>query len=115
MNLILVAALLILIDIPWLTLNMPNYQQVFKSIQGGSELQFRVIGAVPVYLALAYLISKANSLTEAGLIGSCTYAVYDFTNYATFGKYPLWLAVMDSLWGGALFMIAYWVIGRFRL
>jgi uncharacterized membrane protein len=78
---------------------------MFKKIQGGMPLEPRWAAAVPVYVALAYLVQLSRSTVEAGLIGLSTYAVYDFTNLTTFTNYSLSVAVADSMWGGILFMI----------
>jgi uncharacterized membrane protein len=103
--LIPLALLFIVCDAPWLLFTSESAQKMFKAIQGGTPLQFRLIGAIPVYLALAYLVQLARSTTEAFLLGLCVYAVYDFTNYATLAKYELSFAVADSLWGGLLFVL----------
>jgi uncharacterized membrane protein len=51
-----------------------------------------------------------GSEAEAFLLGLCVYAVYDFTNLATLVNYDWRFAVADSLWGGVLFMIVYYVL-----
>jgi uncharacterized membrane protein len=66
--------------------------------------------ALPVYLALAYLVMNTTSYTNAFLTGLCVYAVYDFTVYVAFQNYPLWIACADTLWGGALFVIVYSIL-----
>jgi uncharacterized membrane protein len=53
------------------------------------------------------LLLKAKSVEEAFWMGASTYAVYDFTVLAVFKDYPLYLAVGDTLWGGALFAAVY--------
>lgn len=79
--------------------------KMFRSIQG-SSIQV-VWWAVPVvYVALAYLLLQTKGPSEAFGLGVATYAVYDFTNLATLRGYEPWFAVMDSLWGGALFYMA---------
>jgi uncharacterized membrane protein len=99
-------SLLILVcDLPWLYASSSTVQPMFKKIQGGMPLEVRGVAAVPVYFALAILVQIGKSTAEAGLIGLCTYAVYDFTNLATLTNYRLDFAIADSLWGGALFMI----------
>ena len=104
-QLIPLAALFFIIDIPWLLTIGDWAQSMVKTIQGGLPMRFRWEAAPPVYLALAYLLTRARSTLEAFTIGLSTYAVYDFTNYATLAKYELPFAVADSLWGGALFVI----------
>ena len=98
------------IDLPWLWLQGPGFQALVRDIQGGRPMRMRLLGAIPVYLALGYLIHKVDSAQTAFLTGIATYVVYDFTQVATFDKYPLWLAVVDSLWGGVL-MLLVWLVG----
>ena len=61
--------------------------------------------AVPVYLATAFLVTRARSTLEAAWIGAATYAVYDFTNLATLANYDLKFAIADTVWGGVLFAL----------
>ena len=104
-NLVPIALLILVCDLPWLYASSSTVQPMIKKIQGGTPLELRWPAAVPVYLALAYLVQLSKSTAEAGLIGLSTYAVYDFTNLATLKNYTLEFAVTDSLWGGILFMI----------
>jgi uncharacterized membrane protein len=104
-NLIPLALLFVICDIPWLYLSSSNAQQMIKTIQGGLPIRMRWEGTPPVYLALAFLVQQAHSTADAFFIGLSTYAVYDFTNYATLAKYDLSFAIADSVWGGVLFSI----------
>lgn len=65
----------------------------------------RFWAAIPVYIALAYLIHLVEKPMDAFWVGLSTYAVYDFTNLSTLKNYSLSFAVVDSLWGGILFAI----------
>jgi uncharacterized membrane protein len=94
--------LLILVDLPWLLLTSAYVGTMVEQIQR-SPLQFRLWPAPVVYLALAYLMTRVKTPTEAFLSGLCVYAVYDFTNLAMFKNYSPYFAVADSLWGGILF------------
>jgi len=89
---------------------MSVFQKAFTTIQGGRPLVFRLWAGIPVYLALAYLLSKAKTLQESWLIGASTYAVYDFTMLATLKDYPIWLGIADALWGGTLLAFAFFII-----
>lgn len=115
MNLFLVAILIAVLDLPWLLFNMNTFNKIVSDIQGGKLAKFRPAAGIPVYLALAYLISRASSLTEAFLIGAATYAVYDFTVVFAFGDYPISTAVADVLWGGVLLAATYWLVKKFDL
>ena len=101
-NALIIAA----IDLPYLLLVSGQFRPMVAAIQG-SPLQFRLWAAVPVYFALGYLLTLAGSWKQAALIGSATYAVYDFTNLATLTRYPLMFAIQDTLWGGALMALAH--------
>lgn len=104
-NLVPLAIVFVICDLPWLYLTSSTAQTMIKKIQGGTPMILRFEGAIPVYLALAFLVQRARSTLEAFLIGLCTYAVYDFTNYSTLTNYDLKFAIADSIWGGVLFSI----------
>jgi uncharacterized membrane protein len=101
--------LLIVIDIPWLSLGPGT--EILTRIQG-SPLRFSLGAAAVVYVALAYLLLKQKSAWEAATTGVAVYAVYDFTNLAVFDKYTVAFAVQDTLWGGVLFGLAYTLLHR---
>jgi len=103
------AVLALLIDLPWLYIQMPAIQDLIRDIQCDRSMNPRVWGAIPVYIAIGYLVSECQSAPRAFLTGLATYAIYDFTQLATFDKYPIWLALADSLWGGLLLSLVWWV------
>lgn len=105
------AVLLLLVDLPWLFLIGESAQTMIRKIQG-SELSLKVVPALIVYLALAYLVTKTETVQEAFQVGVATYAVYDFTNLAMFKDYTLKFALMDTLWGGVLFAIVRYALTR---
>ena len=104
-SLLVNAALIALVDTLWLTIISSTYQSAVRTIQGGSAVRIRPIFAIPVYLALGYLLDFAPTRQTAFLIGMAVYAVYDFTVLTIFEKYPLYLALTDMFWGGVLFFI----------
>ena len=107
--------LFIVCDIPWLFTVGGWSQSMVKKIQGGAPLALRWQGAPVVYIALAYLLLQTHSNAQAFLTGLATYAVYDFTNYATLTNYDLKFAIADSVWGGVLFSIVRQVAIRLNL
>lgn len=110
---ILLASLIILIiDIPWLLLQGATFKKTVADIQG-SPLRVKGWAAIPVYLALGYLLVQQKSAAGAAASGACVYAVYDFTTLAIFDKYPLDVAVLDTLWGGVLFGVGFKVLSYF--
>ena len=109
------AVLIFLLDLPWLSFVGGNYNAIIQAIQGGKEVRMRPIAGLVVYPALAFLALKTQSLKDAFLTGACVYAVYDFTVVAAFKDYPIYMAVADTLWGGLLFTAVFWLKGRFGL
>lgn len=105
-RLLTASILLVVIDLPWLLFQGASYQKVVSSIQG-SPLRLRTWAAVLVYLALGYLLLLQSSVLSAAISGSCIYAVYDFTTLAIFDKYPVHIAILDTLWGGVLFGLGF--------
>ena len=105
--------LILIIDLPWLILTSKSSQSMIRSIQK-SDLQLRIVPALIVYVALAYLATLPKNTNEAFLLGLCTYAVYDFTNYATLKNYSPRFAILDSIWGGILFVIVHSIIKLYK-
>lgn len=109
----LTALVLAVVDLPWLLYGggqMSIY--VIEKIQK-APIRFYMPAAILVYLALAYLVNLTRKPETAFMIGLTTYAVYDFTNLATFSKYTSTLAVIDSLWGGFLCLFARLILNTF--
>jgi len=114
-KLVILAVVIFLIDLPWLSLVGGNYNAIIQAIQGGKEVRMRPIAGLVVYPALAYLALRTQSLKNAFLTGACVYAVYDFTVLAAFKDYPLYMAISDTVWGGLLFTIVFWLRKYFNL
>lgn len=112
---LMVAVALFLVDLPWLSLIGGHYSAVVQAIQGGRQVRMRPLAGLVVYPALAYLALKTTDYKDAFLVGAAVYAVYDFTVFAAFKEYPLYLAVADTLWGGVLFCTIFWLRERFNL
>ncbi len=112
-QLLLTAFLMVLIDLPWLSLIGGHYSDIVKTIQGGREVRMRPIAGVVVYPAMAFLALQTKSLRDAFLTGLAVYAVYDFTVLAVFKDYPLYMAVADAVWGAFLFMAVFYLKERF--
>jgi len=84
-------------------------------------MQPRMIGAIVCYLCMTiglwyFILRERRSVWEAMLLGMVTLGVFDSTNYTIFKKWTWQTAVMDTLWGGALFamttLVVYWFSPR---
>lgn len=108
-KIVILAILLFIVDIPWLIFQKPWVTSIMEDIQEGRTMYTRAWAGLPVYIALGYLVTQAHSAPRAGLLGLCTYAVYDFTQVFTFDKYPIEFAISDTLWGGVLMAFVWWI------
>lgn len=106
------------------------YKKSIKHIQGGNDLQLRIVPAILCYaimvIGLVFIIltqlsrygslrslSYKNKLKYAlrfgGVLGFVVYGVFNTTNLAMFQRYSIPLAVIDIIWGTLLYTIATYV------
>jgi uncharacterized membrane protein len=94
-----------------------SFSKMIQKVQG-SAMTIRPESAVVCYLALTgllyyFIVREGKSPNDAALLGLGTYAVYETTSYAVMKNWDLQVAVMDTLWGGALFYLVtsavYWL------
>ena len=99
-----------------------GFNKMVQNIQG-SALSLAPIGAVACYIALIFgiyyfIIKDKRSPLDAGLLGLVIYVVYESTSYATLKNWDAKIAILDSVWGFALFylttVIVYWMKDQFR-
>ena len=102
------AAIITLIDIPWIRYVMyPQYKGVF-------DIKMKPEAAIMAYVCMIVcyplIISKFSTLKEqmmiAATLGFVIYGTYGFTLAAIYDKYPINLAIMETLWGTTLFTIS---------
>jgi uncharacterized membrane protein len=105
-------ALFLFVDSFWLLTGGIWARQIAQAIQG-RPVSIRYLSAAVVYIALAYIIHQATSVTHAAALGVATYAVYDFTTHAILTNYDWRFAVADTLWGGILFAAVYMALRSF--
>ena len=113
-NYILLFFLLIIVDLPWLYFGSGFTKKMIHNIQK-SDMKIKYLPAVIVYLFVTYLVTLPTTPLDAFLLGVSVYGVYDFTNLSILTNYSLTFAVMDTLWGGTLFVIAYYIIDSLKL
>lgn len=108
-KLLLTAITLVVVDMGFLYLMGPYFGKMVKSIQG-SDIVLNNLTAFITYVILVlqiyyFIISKNASYTDAFILGSTTYAIFDFTNLSVFKNYNINIALVDSIWGGILYML----------
>lgn len=109
------ACMITVLDIPWLYIQGSWVQDIVRNIQADRSMNVRLWAGIPVYIALAYVVTQVSSAPRAFLLGMSIYAVYDFTQVVTFDKYPIGFAIVDSLWGGVLMALSWWIATQIKL
>lgn len=113
LNVRIVGAILIsslVLDAIWLLFRYDYHVSLIKSIQGMAP-KVRPVPALMVYvviaLSLAYFVVEPASnqkiaIRNGAILGAAMYGLYDFTNYATFTRWPASMVLIDILWGAVL-------------
>ena len=109
--------LFIIIDSFYLYSMKDNFNDLVKSIQG-SNLKLEILPTIFCYLFLIgsiyyFLIYKKGDNLDAFLLGFFIYGVYETTNLAIFKKWNYKIALIDTLWGGILFMTTFYIYNNF--
>jgi uncharacterized membrane protein len=94
------------LDILFFWVNQAFLDKIIRGVQGKSA-KVRVAGALLCYVALTllmYFTLSLDYLKTFGL-GAGVYAVYEGTNYAIFEKWPASMVLIDTVWGGLLFVL----------
>lgn len=87
----------------------PMIQEVQKEPMVANPY-YVVIGYIILITLVTIIIPKCSSIGEAFIIGFLIYAVYDSTNLGTLKNWDLYIASLDSLWGGVLFAVTYYIM-----
>lgn len=103
------AIVFISLDLLYMYLNKRMLQHTVIYIQR-TVIQPRHESFLLCYLLLLsglwyFIILKRRSIEEAFALGILIYGVFESTNYGIFKKWPIELAVIDTVWGGALFAL----------
>ena len=114
-KILVIAVGLAVLDLPWLWINSKRVADFVNDIQGGRSMNLRLWAGIPVYIALGYMVTQQTSAPRAFLAGLCTYAVYDFTQVFVLDRYPIEFAFADTVWGGLLMALAWWIAHRVGL
>ncbi len=106
-------SLILILDIPWLSImNKVFYSKNLSHLLSSSPKLLPAAGFYIIYgLALTILIilpaltgsySSSKVFLLAALFGLAAYATYDLTNQATLKNWPLLVTLVDLTWGTLL-------------
>lgn len=110
--------ILLLLDFIYLSYNRHEMEMQVVNIQR-VVMQLKMVPTVLCYFLLIvglnfFILNRHRPIHEAVLLGIVIYGVFDTTNLAMFKKYKWNLALMDALWGGALFGLTTAVVYGFE-
>lgn len=106
-------AMLLVIDLAWITLNSGMYNELVRSVQG-KDMRVNRLGAFIAYplmlVGLVYVVLRNADRDESknpvvlalrygALFGLIVYGVFNATNIAMFTNYSKTTAIIDTLWG----------------
>ena len=108
-TILIILLIMLALDSIYLYFTKSIFGELVAKVQR-TAIQFRLEGAVVVYLLLAvglyyFIVKPGQKVWEAGLLGLVIYGTFDFTNYTMFKNYDLKTAIMDTTWGSILFML----------
>lgn len=113
LNILKLTILLIVIDIPYLYLNIADFKSMINEIQG-EKIKIRYYSALITYLIMAFGLYYFclnneqpfnNKLISSALLGFTVYGVFDFTSLTIIDKWKLKQSLIDTTWGTILFAI----------
>jgi len=104
----IISITMLVLDIAWITIYMGRaFTPMIERIQG-KPMVMRPLGGFIAYAAMIGLfLTFKDTLTplKAFLLGAGVFATYDFTSFALFSDWDLQTAIIDTLWGGTLFLL----------
>jgi len=115
MNVLSTIPILLAIDAPFVYSIMPSYNKYWPNVITSSNKIILTIFAVYILLASSLIYIVLDSKTPyftAALLGATIYGVYSFTIYTLIPQWPLWLAVLETIWGAVMMILATYIISK---
>ena len=115
---LLLSVIMVLIDSVYLKLVSSFFNKQVKLIQG-TEIKLNIPSTILCYLFLTlgfyyFLINKNSTYMDAFLFGLVIYGVYETTNKAILKKWNWDSVIIDTIWGGTLFLLVKIIYDKFQ-
>jgi uncharacterized membrane protein len=110
----LISILVLVIDIVWLSLFLGKYfgNMVFNIQNEKMVVNYYIASLAYIFIILSiyyFIILKDNGkmYVDAFLLGLFIYGIFEFTSGAIFKKWNKLPLIVDTLWGGILYLLTY--------
>jgi uncharacterized membrane protein len=103
---------LLVLDAIYLGIHASFLSKVIESVQKQPpRMRYLPAALVYVYLTVVVmgLLQYKVSIRDSFILGMCIYGIYEGTNYATLERWPLYLFVADTIWGGTLIALTTYI------
>ena len=106
---LLTSLILLGLDFIYLSLTKKYFNDQVQLVQG-TPIKLNIIATIACYILLSmgifyFIIKKNFSYLESFYLGIFVYGVYDLTTMAILKNWKWNTVVMDTLWGGTLFVL----------
>lgn len=119
LKVVLISVVVLIIDLIWLSLFLGKYFGTMVLKIQGSEMKINIIPAILSYftiiLSIYYLLfydkrTKENKYIDSFILGLCVYGIFEFTSGAIFKDWEILPLIVDTLWGGVLYLSSYSIL-----
>jgi uncharacterized membrane protein len=120
MEIFMIMIAVILCDLVFFYFVKDIFNNQVNMIQGTPIIfnQKLMVGALITYIVIAsgfykFIVLEKKTWVDAFLLGIFAYGIYEFTNYSLFSKWQLTTCLLDTLWGGVLFTLVFFIHQKF--
>lgn len=111
--------LLLVIDSIYLNFFKSYFANQVKLVQK-STMQINISGVVLSYLFIIFgfnyfVVGFKMNLSESFLLGLVIYGIYEATNLAILKNWKILSVIIDTIWGGLLFLITNYLLKLIKL
>jgi uncharacterized membrane protein len=123
LHILKITLILIIIDIPYLYLNVADFKTMIKDIQG-KDITIKYFPALITYLIMSfgiyYFCIRNNSdiqskMISAAILGFTVYGTFDFTSMTIFDGWKYKQTIIDVIWGSILFTLCILADSKFEI
>lgn len=109
-KLTLLGTVMVFIDCFFLYSISGHFNKMIKKIQG-TDIKVNLWGAAFAYkfmliILYYFIIIERKTWKDAFILGMCVYGTFEATNFTIIKDWNVYLAIIDTLWGGTLFALS---------